>query len=106
MNEQQVHEAIEQMLAHCDLMMDNYQSVSARSTLRTLGYKGEDVEQVLKFIFDGGFNYCLDPRYHQGKENVVADVCVWGPDQLASRLHSLSNYRARTRVRRWSEVKS
>lgn len=105
---EQVHEAIEQMLVDCDLKMENYESVSARGTLRSLGYDGENLEQVLQFIFDGGFTYCLDRQYHVSPSNdpgpISQDVCYWGPDQLASRLHSLSNYRAKTYVRRYSEI--
>jgi len=93
----QVDEAIEQMKSHCGLLMEEYELVSARAALYTLGYHGEDAEQVLKDIYDRGFTYCFDHRYistwydgdKEVKEYPSEDVCYWGPDQLKSRLNSI-----------------
>lgn len=106
----QVTEAIEQMLVQCDLAMETYKMLSARSVLRELGYGDEDTMQVLRFIAAGGFDYCLDAEIrmtgHHDARGEFPDwqVCYWGPDQLASRLHCLTNYSAKARVRRYSEV--
>lgn len=87
----QVKEAVDQMKVHCDLKMADYEMVSARSALYELGYHGEQAEQVLKALFEGGFTYCLDPDYHrspsQEPARISPDVCYWGPDQLKSRLN-------------------
>jgi len=87
----QIREAVEQMKSHCDLLMGNYEMVSARSALYTLGYNQEDAEQVLQTLYEGGFTYCLDPDYHRSPRTddqgrISSDVCYWGPDQLKSRL--------------------
>jgi hypothetical protein len=90
-------EAIEQMKIHCDLLMRDYQPVSARSALRDLGYDGNNLLEVLQFIADGGFDYCLDHQirmtgHHEARgEFPDRDVCYWGPDQLKSRLQCLTN---------------
>jgi hypothetical protein len=96
MDEAQINEAIEQMKTHCELKMVNYEPISARSCLYELGYHGEDTEQVLQRIYDGGFTVCLDSHFKsQGvypdftPEYPSPDVCYWGPDQLKSRLDSL-----------------
>lgn len=91
LTDDQVQSAIRQMLVSCELKMKDYEPMTARGTLYSLGFHGEDCEQILKFISDGGFNYCLDPEFQEG-ERISLDVCYWGPDQLASRLHSLSNF--------------
>jgi hypothetical protein len=87
----QVQEAVVQMTTHCELKMANYDMVSARGTLYELGYHGEHAEQVLQFLYDHGFTYCLDPFYHKSPRGddsgpISQDVCYWGPDQLKSRL--------------------
>lgn len=90
MRTSQVLEAIEQMKVHCDLAMSDYRGLSARGTLYELGYHGEDAEQILKALYDGGFTYCLDRKFAtKDGEFPSADVCIWGPDQLKSRLHSV-----------------
>lgn len=103
MNEKQLNEAIDQMKVQCDLKMATYEPASARAVLHELGYDGDDVEQVLQRIYDGGFTYCLDSRFeatHYDPDNPravggmvtdrpSADACYWGPDQLKSRLDSL-----------------
>jgi hypothetical protein len=89
----QVREAVQQMRVHCDLKMVDYELVSARAALYELGYHGEDAEQVLKALYDGGFTYCLDVDYHTSPRDndgpISPDVCYWGPDQLRSRLDSV-----------------
>jgi hypothetical protein len=91
MTEAQIKEAIQQMLTHCEIKMASYELISARGTLYELGYHGDDAEQVLQHCYDRGFTYCLDPDYHRSPRGddqgrISADVCYWGPDQLASRL--------------------
>jgi len=103
LTEEQCQEAVGQMIVHCRLIMEQYkagvgeyESVSARSVLKTLGYE-EDIPQVLEFIAQGGFDYCLDPAipmtgHHEARgERPNRDVCYWGPDQLESRLQCLTN---------------
>lgn len=98
----QLNEAIDQMKVHCDLAMPEYSPVCARGVLNDLGY-GADVEQVLQALYDGGFQYCLDPQFSathfdpnnpKAVNNMVTDypspdACYWGPDQLKSRLWSV-----------------
>ena|ERR1043165_235802 len=99
LSEEQVKEAIEQMKVTCDLKMQGYLPVSARSVLYELGYHGENCEQVLQYIYDRGFTYCFDSHfrsewYDPNKREQVSeypdpDVCYWGPDQLKSRLECI-----------------
>jgi hypothetical protein len=91
----QVSEAVEQMKVHCRLLNEqrNFDGISARAALYTLGYGGDNAEQVLQHIFDGGFTYCLDPDYHRSSQTdpgrISAGVCYWEPCQLLSRLECL-----------------
>jgi hypothetical protein len=93
----QVDEAIRQLHSHAGMLHEGYTQgvreysmLSAREGLITLGYHGEDTEQVLKALFDRGFTYCLDPDYHRSPSNdpgrIDYSVCTWGADQLESRL--------------------
>jgi hypothetical protein len=97
MTEEKKIEAIRQMIVHCEILQADYTPVSARSALRDLGYNDEELPEVLRFIADGGFDYCLDHTiemtgHHEARgERPSYDVCYWGPDQLKSRLQSLSN---------------
>lgn len=92
----QIIGAINQMLVSCELKMVNYESVSARGLLYELGFEA-DADEIIEFIADGGFYYCLDPSIPSthftapNPEYPDPDVCYWGPDQLASRLRCLSN---------------
>jgi len=116
LTDEQVYEAIAQMLVQCEHKQVAYEPVSARGVLIELGYLGADIMQVLQHCADGGFTYCLDHRFsatHFDPNNrdavngMVTDypeqsACYWGPDQLASRLQCLTNvpyqYRNRSRV--------
>ena len=95
MTTEQIKEAIEQMKSHCDLHMADYNMLSARGTLYTLGFHGQDAEDVLKTLHESGFSYCLDHEYKcsNGIDGTLVyprqDVCYWGPDQLKSRLQSI-----------------
>lgn len=85
----QINEAIEQMKTHCDLAMQDYTPLSARSCLYDLGYEA-DAEQILKALYDGGFTYCLDRSFRTKDGDILTDdVCFWGPDQLKSRLFAI-----------------
>jgi hypothetical protein len=97
MTKDQIREAIEQMKSHCRLQEEigDYDSISARGTLYTLGYTEDQANEVLQTLFDGGFTYCLDPDFHKSPSDqhegmmgtrISAGVCHWGPDQLRSRL--------------------
>ena len=88
MTKEQTLDAIEQMKVHCKMTMEgDYDYLSARGTLYTLGFHGEECEHVLKTLFDGGFKNCLDPSYSEIR--ISEDVCYWGADQLLSRLQSI-----------------
>jgi hypothetical protein len=108
LTEDQVIEAVGQMLVQCELKMapGAYEAVSARSILRELGYEGEKAYSVLLFIAEGGFDYCLDHEiamtgHHEARhEYPDHNVCYWGPDQLESRLRCLSNLPPHIRYRR------
>jgi len=96
LNIPQTLEAIEQMKIHCELKTPSYEMVSARGALYELGYDEEAAEDVLDYIYNSGFTYCLDSKYKSpmhkessAPEYPSADVCYWGPDQLKSRLESL-----------------
>lgn len=87
LTDEQIKDAIRQIKVQCDLSMPTYDPISARGTLHTLGYVGEEVEEVLDYLYASGFTYCLDPKYPTGDgEHVPYSACVWGPDQLKSRL--------------------
>lgn len=89
-NEAQIKEAIEQVMIHCDLKMANYEMVSLRSCLDELGYGTTDTQEVIEYVANKGFDYCLDYTIKckgpDGPEYPSSDVCYWGPDQLKSRL--------------------
>lgn len=96
LTEDEVHEAIAQMLTTCDLAMPEYRPLSARLVLSELGYSAH-VPQILRHIADGGFDYCLDstiPASGHNNDYPSQDVCYWGPDQLKSRLQCLRNFPA------------
>ena len=88
----QIQEAIDQMKSDCQLRVDGdrYEAVSARGILYALGFSSEDeADQVLARLFEGGFTYCLDPKFHKGNEARISEgVCYFGPDQMLSRIQS------------------
>jgi hypothetical protein len=93
---EQLDDAIRQMIVHCELKMQNYEGVSARGALIELGYGQQQLDQVLADIAARGFDYCLDRTIEcsdgeggRGRTYPSQDVCVWGPDQLKSRLQCL-----------------
>jgi hypothetical protein len=91
LSKEQIDEAIDQVVCHAQnlIAVDNYQAISVRGTLYTLGYETEQAEQVLSRLFEGGFSYCLDPKFHKGNPSYGVpsmDVCHFGPDQLVSRI--------------------
>ena len=94
MNIREIKYAIEHMKAVCDRKMQNYESVSARKILTDSGYSRDDTQQVLEAIAEAGFSYCLDSSIKcsdglGGETYPAQQVCIWGPDQLKSRLNSL-----------------
>lgn len=91
LSDAQVLEAIEQVRAHCDLLMGNYESVSMRGALYVLGFQEHEADQVIAHCAAHGFDYCLDPGTAHSRSGTrpPAYACYWGPDQLKSRLDSL-----------------
>lgn len=95
MTEDQVKDAIRQVKVHCDLLMSNYDLVSMRGALYTLGFSTDEANAVIDYCADKGFTYCLDPsiQSYSGVEDKhfypPEDACHWGPDQLKSRLECL-----------------
>lgn len=81
-------EAIAQMICHCKMMMEQgeYEAVSARGVLYTLGFEA-DADEILAFIASRGFDYCLDPMFGDHPSRFA---CYWGPDQLESRLQFIA----------------
>lgn len=70
-----------------------YPAVSVRSLHRDLGLV-VPIEDVLEACVDGGFTYCLDHTVEASsydgnkvtRQHPSQDACLWGPDQLRSRL--------------------
>jgi hypothetical protein len=87
-------EAVEKVMAVCDSLMENYTFVSLRNALQVrLGYSRDDTDEIIRWVADKGFSYCVDPiittSFVGGEDREIApsyDVCFWGPDQLRSRL--------------------
>jgi len=69
------------------------EAVSVRSLARRLNYTAEFINiEIVPAIARGGFTYCLDHTIADGHGgHYDRDVCYYGPDQLRSRLESLSN---------------
>lgn len=87
LNDSQIKEAIAQVQVQCELLMSNYEMVSLRSALDSLGYGSEDAQQVIDYCADHGFNYCLDYTVKHNDGHLPEQTfCYWGPDQLSSRL--------------------
>lgn len=89
LTQDQIRDAIEQMKVHCDLAMPEYRMLSARSCLRELGFE-DDADQILHALYLAGFSYCLDSKFPtKDGDYTPQSACVWGPDQLKSRLWSV-----------------
>ena len=90
LNEDQLKEAVGQMIIHCRNLMafEPGAQASAREILVELGYDGEELENVLRWIASRGFRYCLDTtiQHQQQSEGPSYWACVWSIDQLESRL--------------------
>lgn len=107
MNESEIHNALDRLMAECEQRQAKYIMTSARSGLVALGYNSEEQDEIIRFIAAGGFDYCLDPKivmtgHHEAAgEKPNWQVCYFGPDQLLSRLMGLSNlpYKIRNRAR-------
>ena len=67
-----------------------YSSYSAREVFRILGLDKSQQDEVLTAIYEGGFTHCLDPMFPSMIEGSAQKTpyfaCVWGIDQLRSRL--------------------
>ena len=92
-----IKEAINQVMADCDLQKENgtYEMVSLRGVLTKLGYTQDQTVDVIFYVAEKGFDYCLD-NIVSHKDIDSGEVsfpgqqhCYWGPDQLKSRLRSV-----------------
>lgn len=99
MNEQEIKEAIKQVMIDCDLLVkqENYDSVSLRGVLTKLGYTHDQTVDVIFYVAEQGWTYCLDNIVESsnglsdgGKEFPSQSVCYYGPDQLKSRLYAVT----------------
>ena len=71
-----------------------YLSFSARDVLFRLGITGRDADKVIAFMAEDGFSYCVDYTIpvvdESGKTECPEQwACIWGFDQLLSRLTCL-----------------
>jgi hypothetical protein len=66
-----------------------YVQLDARDVLYALGYQRASADTVLEAIGEAGFNYCLDPTVPHDGKYPPRFACVWGVDQLRSRLDSI-----------------
>lgn len=107
MDNEQIQKAIDRVITLCgERTRNGYKATSVRSALRDLEYESSDIEEIIDFVAEGGFTYCMDPRIEathfdpnnpRAVNGMVTDrpqefACFWGPDQVASRLHALRNY--------------
>lgn len=104
----QLVDGTRQLLSHAKLLHEGYKqgtreytSLSAREGLYTLGFTEDEADEIIDHIASRGFNYCLDPRiaathFDPNNPKAVNDMvtdrpdeqgCMWGADQLASRLY-------------------
>lgn len=94
-------QAVKDAMQVCEDRMakETYPMLSARDALRIAGYDNEEIAIVLAYIASRGFDYCLDHSIECSsgvgvdspqREKPSQDVCVWGCDQLLSRLHFIA----------------
>lgn len=100
MNTDQLKEAVAQARSHVAALEDaynlgtaEYAQVTVREVLYTLGFTGDETDEVIRYIAERGFDYCLDPiiespgTYPDFKPGPTPGfACYWGVDQLRSRL--------------------
>lgn len=85
-------EIIERMVNHTFKLYKDSQDTgkypmrSVRQVLMEIGVPHEQRDSVIRYIGDRGFTYCMDPTVSCGGERPTPTVCVWGADQLHSRL--------------------
>jgi len=63
-----------------------YPMRSARQLLTEIEVPSEQHDEVIRYIASRGFAYCLDPIIAHNGSRPERVVCVWGADQLHSRL--------------------
>lgn len=93
--QEEIKTAIRKVMDICDARMKDYKGLSMRDGLRLIepALTIEQINAVIQYCADHGFDYCVDPMIASSsypdfvpeKPNYWA--CVWGPDQLKSRLH-------------------
>ena len=80
-----------------------YTHYSMRRALKEVGCSESQIQGVLQYCANHGFDYCLDPtisatHFDPNNPNAVKDMvtdyppsfaCEWGADQLLSRLWAL-----------------
>lgn len=91
MTSDEIRDACKQMMVSCDMKQADYTPVSARGVLYELGYSSAQADEVIQFLFTAGFNHCIDPMFPVKTRDGVEEptpqfACVWGPDQLKSRI--------------------
>jgi hypothetical protein len=85
--------------------LPGYKFLSARTALEVAGYNFEEIMEVLQYIAANGFEYCLDHYIKHtycdmnspNRDQMITEFpsargCVWGPDQLLSRLNGVRTY--------------
>jgi len=96
MNETQKRDAVKQVISFArnkeDLyaqgVKEAYVSVSLREVLYELGFESDEADEVIEFCAGKGFDYCIDPIVKNERSGMYPayGACVWGIDQLRSRL--------------------
>ena len=60
LTEVEIQEAIGKVMEDCDRRMAKYEMVSLRSSLTSLGYNHDQTVDVIFYVAEKGFTYCLD----------------------------------------------
>ena len=96
MRSDQLTDAVAQMRVHTRLAMEQYeagvreyQTTTARAVLYELGFTAEQADDVIRYIAQRGFDYCLDPIIAHRGDHPSRPACIWGIDQLESRLRCI-----------------